>query len=58
MKICKNILGITEAIKHKIMWHVAFILQGYFELCFSLPLETPNIPLMFCTDFLVTKGKK
>ena len=66
MKFCVNILGITVAIKHKIIWHVAFILEGYFELCyvtflhiiqFSLPWETPNIPL-FCTDFLVSKGKK
>ena len=32
MKYCNYILGITVAVKHKIMWHVAFILQGYFQL--------------------------
>ena len=32
LKICKNILGIIVAIAQKIIWHIAFILQGYFEL--------------------------
>ena len=32
MKTFKDIFGITLAIKQKIIWHVAFILQVYFEL--------------------------
>ena len=32
MKFSKSILGITVAVKHKIIWNVHFILQGYFEL--------------------------
>ena len=35
MELCKDILGITLAIAQKIIWHVAFILQDYFELCWS-----------------------
>ena len=33
MKFCKDTLGFTVAITQKIIWHVVFILQGYFELC-------------------------
>ena len=32
MKFCKDIIGITLTITQKIIWHVACVLQGYFEV--------------------------